>query len=207
MDICNHCRTGLPYNLNCCRICALPLAQQAPERPVCGNCLRHPPSFDSCHAAFTYDYPISNLVSSFKFAGELHTGRLLAMLLIDSIEAARPPLPELLIPVPLHRARLRERGFNQALELARPLGRRFGIPVQAHGCQRIRATAAQSSLHQLERRKNIRGAFTLEKVINAGHVAIVDDVVTTGSTAAELAHTLKRAGVGRVDVWTLARTP
>jgi len=206
MDICNPCMDDLSHNINCCRICALPLSQHSPDSPICGNCLRQPPPFDNCHAIFAYSYPISNLISGFKFSGKLENGRLLAQLLIRSIEANRLPLPELILPVPLHRSRLRERGFNQALELALPLGRHFGIPVDIHRCKRTRATEAQSNLHKRERQKNIRGAFSLKHKLEHSHVAILDDVVTTGSTITELARTLKSSGVSQVDIWALART-
>ncbi len=206
MDICSACLTELPHNSNSCRICALPLTQFSPDHPVCGNCLRQAPPFDSCHAAFSYSYPISNLISRFKFSNKLEHGRLLSNLLIRSIEANRLPLPELILPVPLHRSRLRERGFNQALELALPVGRHFGIPVDSKSCKKIRPTEAQSNLHKRERQKNIRKAFSMKNILTDSHVAILDDVVTTGSTVAELARTLKQNGADRVDVWALART-
>jgi ComF family protein len=206
-DICSACLDDLPHNLNCCSICALPLSRHSPDNLVCGRCLRLTPTFDHGHAAFAYSYPISGLISDFKFAGKLHYGRLLANLLISYIEAKDPDLPDLILPVPLHRSRLRERGFNQALELARPIGRHFNLPVDTHSCKRTRATAAQSNLDKKTRRKNIRGAFQLMHEIKSGHVVILDDVVTTGGTVMELASILKKGGVKRVDVWALARTP
>lgn len=206
LDICNPCLDDLPHNRHYCQVCALPLSQHHSERAVCGNCLKQAPSFDSCHAAFAYDYPISNLISEFKFSGKLHNGRLLANLLINSIETYQLPLPDLIIPIPLHRSRLRERGFNQAVELARPLGRHFDIPVDTHRCKRIRATGAQSNLEKKARQRNVRGAFRLTGPIAYNHVALLDDVVTTGSTVAEVARMLKLSGIKRVDVWTLART-
>ena len=114
-------------------------------------------------------------------------------------------MPELLLPVPLHPKRLRERGFNQALEIARPLGRRFQIPVEARACRRIRATRPQSELALAERRGNLRGAFAVRGALTARHLAIVDDVVTTGATVSALARVLLRQGVQRVDVWAVAR--
>ena len=206
LDICSHCLDELPRNRHCCRICALPLSQHHSERAVCGNCLKQTPPFGSCHAAFAYSYPISGLISEFKFTGKLHNGRLLANLLINSIETCQLPLPDLIIPVPLHRSRLQERGFNQAVELARPVGRHFDIPVDTHSCKRTRATGAQSNLEKKARQRNVRGAFKLTGPIAYNHVALLDDVVTTGSTVTELARMLKLNGVRRVDVWALART-
>ena len=114
-------------------------------------------------------------------------------------------MPELIIPVPLHKSRLKERGFNQALELARPLGQRFGIPVDIQAIRRTRATAPQSGLDKKERRRNIRGAFELKGKPLARHIAIIDDVVTTGNTVNELARILRRGGATRVEVWAIAR--
>ncbi len=207
MDICSPCLDELPHNQHCCHVCALPLPPHHSGSLVCGNCLKQVPLFDRCHAAFSYGYPISNLISAFKFSGKLQNGRLLASLLIKSIEAKQLPIPDLILPVPLHRSRLRERGFNQALELARPLGRHFHIPVDTRKCKRILATKAQSNLDKKWRRKNVRGAFKLTQKLEHSHVVILDDVVTTGSTVLELARILKQDGVKRVDVWALARTP
>ncbi len=118
---------------------------------------------------------------------------------------AETPLPELIIPVPLHHARYRSRGFNQAIEISRPLSATLKIPMDNHAVKRIINTSSQSELHAKERHKNIRGAFQVKKAINAKHIAIIDDVITTGSTVTELAKVLKRAGVKRVDVWSFAR--
>jgi len=116
--------------------------------------------------------------------------------------------PQALIPVPLHADRLRERGYNQALELARPLARRFAIPLRDDVLARTRTTPAQSNLDAIERRKNLRGAFSVvEGATLPAHVAVVDDVMTTGATLHECTRTLLRAGVARVDVWALARAP
>ncbi len=206
LDICDPCLDGLPHNRHCCRICALPLTQHHAETAVCGSCLQQTPSFDSCHAAFAYDYPVSNLISEFKFSGKLQSGRLLANLLINSIERCQPDMPDLIIPIPLHRSRLRERGFNQAIELARPVGHHFNIPVETHSCKRNHATATQSSLERGARKRNVRNAFRLTGQIAHDHVVLLDDVVTTGSTVSEVARILKLNGVKRVDVWALART-
>jgi len=206
MDICSPCLDELPHNHNCCRICALPLSIHYSDTQICGSCLKQAPPFDSCHAAFSYDYPITNLISSFKFSGKLQNGNLLANLMIKSIETNQLPMPDLILPVPLHRSRLRERGFNQALEIARPLGRHFHIPIDTGSCKRMLATKAQSNLDKKLRQRNIRGAFKLTQKLRHAHVVILDDVVTTGSTVSELAKLLKLSGVKQVDVWTLART-
>ncbi len=207
IDICYSCLDDLPHNNHYCHICALPLTTDHSDGLICGKCLNLTPAFDSCRTAFSYSYPISGLISNFKFAGKLHNGRLLANLLINYIEANSLDMPDLILPVPLHSYRLRERGFNQAIELAHPIGSYFNIPVDVDSCKRIRATESQANLDKKTRRKNIRGAFKLIRNMESDHAVLLDDVVTTGGTVTELALLLKRAGVKRVDVWAIARTP
>jgi len=206
-DLCPGCASDLPQNRNPCPRCAEPLPPDAPAGSLCGGCLRSPPAFDACRAPYLYAPPVDWLIGRLKFQGRLVSGRLLAALLADDLARGDGPLPELIVPMPLHARRLRERGFNQAAELARPLGRRLGIAVALDGVRRVRAGAPQSSLAKTHRRANIRGAFALTGPLSAAHVAIVDDVLTTGASADELARTLKQGGADRVDVWVLARTP
>ena len=206
IDICTSCQDDLPHNQNCCHICALPLPPNHSDQ-VCGKCLKQTPNFNRCYAPYPYGSPISVLISDLKFNDKLYTGRLLAELLIDYIKTNNLELPELIIPVPLHTKRLRERGFNQALELAKPIGRHFNIPVDTKSCKRIKATETQSTLNKKIRVKNMRGAFEIVQPLDCKHLVIVDDVVTTGTTVNELAKVIKSTGVKRVDVWALARTP
>lgn len=206
-DLCAGCLQSLPLNLSACRICSHPLKQVAGNQPICGHCQRKLPAFDRCLAALRYQHPVDHLVHSFKFAGKLHYGRLLAQLLGDYLQNRNPDWPEMLLPVPLHPNRLKQRGFNQATELAHALGKRFSIPVSTTACRRMLDTAPQSSLEKPDRRRNIRGAFSLHGQLTTQHIALIDDVVTTGSTTAELARVFKRAGVTQVDVWAVARTP
>jgi len=205
-DICEGCLRELPRNLSCCPVCALPLPQEYGTSTTCGNCLTHHPGFDLSHAPFLYLPPIGRLIGDLKFNSGLTQARLLARLLGDFLETAMEGPPELLIPVPLHPSRLRERGYNQSLELARPLSRQFGIPLQYNLCTRIRATPHQLSLKKQDRARNVRGGFRVSGKLNAAHVALIDDVITTGATVSELARQLKKNGVERVDVWAVART-
>jgi ComF family protein len=131
----------------------------------------------------------------------------LAELLTKFIKENDIELPDVIMPVPLHPSRLRERGFNQALELAKPIGREFDIPIDTKSCKRIKATATQSTLDKKIRIKNMRGAFEIVQPLDCKHLVLIDDVVTTGTTVNELAKILKANGVQRVDVWALARTP
>ncbi len=206
IDICAPCQGDLPHNQNRCYICALPLPSIYSDQ-VCGKCLKHPPIFDRCHAPFSYGYPISGVISDFKFSGKLHMGVLLAELLINFIEINNLELPDMIMPVPLHPTRLRERGFNQALELAKPVGRYFNIPLEINSCRRTKATETQSTLDKKIRMKNMRGAFKIVQPLDCEHLVLIDDVVTTGTTVNELAKVIKTSGVKRVDVWALARTP
>lgn len=204
LDLCRDCAAELPRNRSCCARCALPLAVPV---AMCGACLRKPPPWDAAWAPFRYGWPLDRLEARFKFGRDLAAGRSLACLWQD---APRPgDLPSLILPVPLHRSRLRQRGYNQALELARPLGRALGVPVRHDSLRRQRATAAQSELDAVGRRRNVRGAFAVREKGPPlpAHVALLDDVMTTGATLAECARTLRRAGVPRVDVWALARAP
>jgi ComF family protein len=146
-------------------------------------------------------------VSGVKFHDRFNLARLLGQCLTLALLEQGAERPELILPVPLHRARLRSRGYNQALEIAREVSTGLAIPLDTHSCERLLATSPQVGLDERERRRNVRGAFGLAQPLAAQHVAILDDVVTTGSTVAELALTLKRAGIERVDVWAVARTP
>lgn len=204
-DLCLGCQRDLPHNHHACRHCALPLPDTAPTNSLCGQCQKKPPKFDRCLAALRYEHPLDHLISGLKFRDKLVYGRLLSGLLKDFLEQQLHELPELLIPVPLHPSRLKERGFNQALELTRPLSKHFGIPVDIQSAIRNRATAPQSGLDKKERRRNIRGAFELKGKLKARHIAIIDDVVTTGNTVNELTRILRRGGANRVEVWTVGR--
>lgn len=204
-DLCAACAADLARNVVCCPRCALPLAVPA---PLCGECLHDAPPFTAAFASFLYAAPLDQLVTRLKFGGNLAAGRVLSELWIDALNTASPARPDALIPVPLHAERLRERGYNQALELARPLASAFGMVLRDDVLVRTRATSAQSNLDSAERHRNLRGAFNIVSgTVLPAHVALIDDVMTTGATLRECARTLLRAGVARVDVWTLARAP
>lgn len=201
LALCDACRSELPCLGKACERCAEPL----PVAGVCGRCLRRPPPQNRAHAGFLYAAPLDRLVQGLKFGRRLGLARLTGALLAKAAQSGRWERPELLIPVPLHDTRLRQRGYDQAQAIAREAGRRLGIPVDAHACRRLRATAPQTGLALADRQRNVRGAFTVHKPLAVGHVAVVDDVMTTGATAGALATALKRSGVTRVDVWVLCR--
>jgi ComF family protein len=158
------------------------------------------------HAACVYSAPLDGLLPRFKFHLDLAAGRLLAQLLTEA--CADAPRPQALVPVPLHRARLRRRGYDQALELAKPLARALDLPLQSRLLQRVRPTVPQSELSAAARRRNLRDAFAVDVVAALpAHVVLVDDVMTTGATLHAAARALRRAGVARVDAWVCARVP
>lgn len=202
-DLCLDCRESLPWAESQCARCALPLSATAIEA-LCGRCQTAPPAFESCLSPFRYQTPLDHLLLGLKFNGRLAQARLLGELMAEWLDSVVESPPDQLIPVPLHASRLRERGFNQAVELARPIAKHFGLPLNLQGVRRILATPPQSDLSRKQRLKNIRGAFEVVQPVR-GHVAIIDDVMTTTSTADELARTLLRAGAERVEVWVCAR--
>ncbi len=204
-DLCPACADALQWNRSACLRCAMPLPEPA---PACGECLQssHPPALSETHAACLYAFPVDRLLPRFKFHQDLAAGRLLAQLMMQAFGGL--PRPDALVPLPLHRSRLRSRGYDQALELARPLARAFAVPLHDALLQRCRATAPQSRLDAGARRRNLRGAFTVRDTSALpAHVVLIDDVMTTGATLQAAAKTLRRAGVPRVDAWVCARAP
>ncbi|HEY6123283.1 MAG TPA: ComF family protein [Steroidobacteraceae bacterium] len=188
LDLCGVCRDDLPWLRN--SWCA--------ER-------------SSALVAFNYAQPVDDLIRDLKYRGLTPNARVLGVLLAQAVVERASTLPRLLVPVPLHDRRLRERGFNQAASLARYAGRMLGIPFAARAVRRVRDTPSQTSLTEEERHRNVRAAFAIagprhqKRLSGAGHVAVVDDVMTTGSTLNEMKSVLVAAGVRQVDLWAVAR--
>jgi ComF family protein len=204
-DLCGACLAALPWNRRACPCCAIPLPSAGEPQP-CGECLRAPPPLHATHAAFVYAAPLDRLLPRFKFHRDFAAGRLLAQLAAHAFAGIERP--QALLPVPLHRARLRTRGYDQALELARPLARALRLPLLPDALRRVRATAPQSELDAPHRARNLHGAFAVAPGARLpAHVALVDDVMTTGATLHAAARALRRAGVARVDAWVCARVP
>jgi ComF family protein len=201
--LCAPCADALPRIARACERCAIPLASQA---RYCGACVkrsRH--AFDDGHAVFEYGFPVDRLVQRFKYAGDLAVGHWLAEALAHA--AARLPRPDLLVVPPLARRTLRRRGFNQALVLARHAARSLGVRCEIEAIAKVRETPAQQGLDRGQRLANLRGAFRCALHLEGAHVAIVDDVITTGATADVLARLLRERGAARVSAWAVARTP
>ncbi len=207
LDLCRGCRADLPLNHHACPVCALSLPAATPAGSTCGACQHKKPPYDACIVPYRYEGVMPYLLTGLKFHARMSHARLLGGLLSGFLSVRESTLPQALIPVPLHRKRLSERGFNQALEIARIPAHDLGIPLALDKCERWRATSAHSGLDARARKRDIRGAFRLRCEPEYRHLVLLDDVITTGSTVAELARVFKRAGVARVDVWALARTP
>jgi len=204
IDLCRGCEADLPTNDYHCVICAEPLQGEAHAERICGACLQHRPHFEASCIPFRYAYPLDHLIRRLKYGGCIANGRVLGELLAASA-GARACLPQMLLPVPLGQRRFRGRGYNQAIVLAQHVSRSLKIPLQTDLLVRTRETLVQAGLDQRERRKNIKRAFALMGTLPCTHIALIDDVVTTGSTANELAGVLKRAGAARVEIWAVAR--
>lgn len=204
-DLCAGCAADLPYNRMACSGCATPLAENS-AAGLCAECQAQPRSFDRTFAPFRYQPPVNFLIRGLKFEGRLSHARLLGELFAAALAERTEPLPDCIIPVPLHPRRLRERGFNQALELARAAARRFGIPLLADGLRRVRYTTPQTRLDAQRRQTNPLGAFTVGQWETGARVALIDDVMTTGSTVGECARVLRAGGAIEVEVWALGRT-
>ncbi len=208
-DLCAGCEQDLPSIASACARCALPLATTG----ICGACLHAPPLFSRALVPYCYAAPLDTLIKRFKYHADLASGRVLGQLFCDYIHSLRPSqsraadwvLPTCIIPMPLHPGRRWSRGFNQSVELARVIAREFDLPCPTRGVRRVINTPAQQSLPRQQRRRNVRGAFSIAADVNGQHVAIVDDVMTTGNTANSLAGALLHAGAETVEVWAIAR--
>ncbi|AVD88144.1 MULTISPECIES: ComF family protein [unclassified Pseudomonas] len=207
--ICVACEHELPWLHDCCLRCALPLPMPG---LTCAQCCRRAPAFAQVVALWHYGFPVDTLISRFKHNQQWPLGRLMAELLVHGLQHRYDEglaKPDLLLPVPLAKRRQRERGFNQAGMLARWLSVPLAIPCDERLLQRVRDTPAQQHLHAKARRQNLRGAFNVGRgrAVENLHIAVVDDVLTTGATAQAIAQSLRKSGARRVDVYCLARTP
>jgi ComF family protein len=205
--LCHDCVTRFAAPAPRCPRCGLRLGAPA---AACGECLREPPPFERTVCAADYAFPWDRLVAAFKFEGRPELAAVLASRMAAAVRAAAAPRPDLVIPVPLAPARLADRGYNQAWELARRIARTLDLPSEPHCLQRPLDTAHQADLSRAERLQNLRAAFMVEPrhrgALAGRRIALVDDVMTTGATATEAARALLRAGAAAVELWVLART-
>jgi ComF family protein len=200
--LCPACYASLPWHhIPHCPRCALPTM----EGMICGHCLKTPPAFDRTIAALRYEFPLDVLIQELKYRHQFALASLLGAALADrALQSA--PRPDVLIAMPLHPSRLRERGFNQALELAKVVASRLDLPLLGQGAERIRATPPQVGLPWKERAKSVRGAFACSLDLSGKHVGILDDVMTTGTSLHELSLALRTQGVAEISAWVVART-
>jgi len=213
-DLCGTCDSVLPWISDRCYRCGLPLDAVYPgtESIRCLQCEQSPPPFDRLCTVFSYDPPVTKLTRGLKFGNQLVYGRILGELFADKVIDRwykNTPFPEAIIPVPLHEKRLQRRGFNQSVELLVPLLKRYSIPLVLEACSRVRKTTPQSQLDKSSRKRNLKNAFQVSQSYTSfpyEHIAIMDDVVTTGSTVRALSEVLKAVGVQQIDIWCICRT-
>lgn len=205
--LCEPCTLKLPWLNKSCERCALPISSPSEGPYLCGKCQQSPPSFTRCHALFHYQYPVDRMITHLKFHHKLLYADCFGELLSQHLKFhyLHQPLPDLIIPVPLHWKRLRERGFNQAEEIARYCAARLNLKMESHLCRRHKNTAHQMDLPAKERRKNLKNAFYSQPFKTGTRVALVDDVMTTGATLNELSRCLKKSGCAEVHLWCVAR--
>ncbi|WP_370530105.1 ComF family protein [Legionella sp. PC997] len=201
MAVCNACIELLTRLGPACHYCAYPLPDT--HLLVCGRCIKKTPYFDRTIIHYIFEEPLRSLLHQFKYHNGLYLGSFLSHLIVNSL--GHETKPQCLIPVPMHPQRIKARGFNHAAVLVRLLAKKLQLPYDLTSCQKIINTEPQASLDGEHRQRNLRHAFKTKK-LPWHHVAIIDDLLTTGSTANELALTLKKSGVKLVDVWCCART-
>jgi len=204
IDLCRLCATRLPRAGYQCNRCAIPMAT---DQPHCGECLKTPPAFHRTLAPFSYTFPIDTLILRFKHQHHFASGRTLGLLLLEHVRQHYPSdaLPDLLVATPLHRRRLFQRGFNQSAQLSQTLSKGLGIPESKHLLTRTHYQESQQRLGRRKRRQNLKGQFTSTTECQSQRIAVIDDVMTTGSTANEISHTLLSQGAREVHIWCLAR--
>lgn len=204
-DICELCYQDLPWIVKSCKRCGIHLPYIY-EEMLCARCLKCADYFDKIFAPFEYQFPVRDWIIHLKFQHQLLYVKLLGKLFADYFFNLKlMHFPEVIIPVPLHVKRLKERGFNQSLELAKEVSQHCKIPIDYQTCKRIRETSPQSLLSFSKRKKNIKNAFDCHINFSAKHVAIFDDVITSAETVNALSKVLRLRQVEKIDIWCIAR--
>ncbi len=212
--LCRLCTGDLPWLVDPCALCGIPLIPNTTQLPfsgdhICGPCIKSPPVYDHCYAPFFYAPPMDYLISAFKDRHQMLPGRLLANLLTDFLIHTYHDQnwPHQVITVPVHWWRRLMRGFNQTEVLGYQLADKLPISVNTGHCRRLQARLQQRGQSRRQRQRNLHQVFTVNGDFSGQHIAILDDVVTTGSTVTEISRLLRAAGATRIDIWALARTP
>lgn len=210
--LCNACQDELPYIKTACPSCGIPLDKasvlgtyEETSNEICGACMTAPPTAGRCVSVLHYDSPVDYLIKHMKYHNQLAIAELMGKLIATKVKKQALPLPEQIIPIPLHIDRLQQRGYNQAIEIGKTVSRELAIPLNLTDCTRIRSTTPQFDLPANERVDNIKNAFEISHQLKAKHVALIDDVMTTGSTVQEVAKELLNSGATQVDIWVCAR--
>lgn len=198
--VCSFCVELIKPLGSCCRQCAQPLPQ---ANTLCGLCIKKPPYFDRTFACYQFEEPLRSLIHHFKYHNGLYLSGFLSELMWQTLPN-QASSAQCLIPVPMHAKRIKQRGFNQAAILAKILAKKLNLPCDLSHCKKIINTSAQANLDATQRKKNLHKAFLI-KPLPYQHIIIIDDLMTTGSTANELAFSLKQSGIKQVDVWCCAR--
>lgn len=199
--LCAGCEQALPWNAPACPACARSQTHDAP----CLQCTDEPPPFDRAWAALKLQTPAREGIHDLKYHAGFLQAHWIGALMAKRLAQRREPLPQLLIPVPLHHTRLMRRGYNQAQELARAITQSLAIPLMPQAAKRVQATPDQIGLTRAQRRKNLKHAFSVDECVRDRHIALLDDVMTTGATLNELARAARKAGAARIEVWAAAR--
>ena len=204
IDLCSYYFNNLPFYPTSCIKCGKPITKIASQ---CGQCLKSPPQFNNTHILFQYKPPITKLLKRLKFNQNLTNAKVLGELLAKyvAIKYANLKFPNVLLPIPLHPKRIKQRGFNQTIELARPIAKLLKIPIEYKFCHRVRETLPQTMLPAHARRKNLQNAFYINANLTGMHIAVIEDVITTGSTIKSFCQALKQAGAHKIDIWCIAR--
>lgn len=207
VNLCQACDNDLPRLYHACQRCARAFSSFT-DPLICQFCHENADlPFERTYALYHYQPPITKLIMDLKFGQALMNAKLLSELLLEKILHewyVERELPQVIIPIPLHSTRLRQRGYNQALEIAKPLAKNLRMPLEIYGCERIKPTAAQATLIAQQRQANVRDAFRID-TLPFNQVAVLDDVITTGATVTAFSHSLKQAGVQTIDIWCCAR--
>jgi len=205
-DLCPSCQKDLPLIGQACHQCGIPL-HTTQKQLLCGQCLQHPPAYDHVISIYHYQNPLVWLIQQMKFKKKPGIANLLGHLMAAHIKHRKPALPDAIIPVPLHFKRQLERHFNQSEEIAKVIAKNLNCYLDTQYLERHKQSLQQSGLDAAQRKRNVRGIFRITNKMknNYHHVAIIDDVMSTGSTVNEIAKTLKKSGIERTDVWVLAR--
>lgn len=203
INYCSDCIETLPYMPHSCLRCGQPFNG---FDNYCGGCLASPPTFDHCFCPFLYEEPISTQIQNLKYYEHPKGASQIANLFIKELNSNNIELPEAILAVPMHARKLRRRGFNHSYELAKRIAKSLDIPLLDNCISKQRDTPRQTTQSLKQRKQNLRGSYALTKKCWQKHVAIIDDVVTTGSTAEEMSKILKKNGVDYIQVWGIART-